>query len=179
MSVLNWLSNPGPPWLGLQVTSEADRKWNISHVLGANPVDRIVRVVRGHKMRTIEGLMNEFGAAFQFFEAFGENWHALNDCLCYLDEWMPAASYVVVVRNVELVLIDESAAELGWLLVTLHEVAQFWSAAIADNDRFDRPSVPFHSLLQCEGTHRGLVESRISQALSQIGKDRIVTVGAF
>ena len=50
-------------------------------------------------MRRLPDLMNEFGAALQFFDGFGENWHALKECLSYLDEWLPATAYVLVVSN--------------------------------------------------------------------------------
>ena len=68
--------------------------------------------------------MNEFGAAFQFFYGFGENWLALNECLCYLDEWLPAEAYVIVVDHAEEVFRDETDLEIHALLDTLHEVGR-------------------------------------------------------
>ncbi len=65
--------------------------------------------------------MNEFSAAFQFFDGFGENWGALEECLCYLDEWLPADGYVVLIEGVEFLLAEE-ASEMPTLLRLLNRV---------------------------------------------------------
>lgn len=92
--------------------------------------------------------MDEFGAVFQFFEGFGENWHALNECLCYLDEWLPADAYVLVITDA-LSVLAQQPAERQWLFRVLTEVAEWWATPIEDNDRFNRPARPFHTVLQC------------------------------
>ena len=103
-----------------------------------------VRQLRGRKMRTTQELMNETGAAFQLFTGFGENWYALRECLEYLDEWMPADAYVIVVENSELLLDRSPVEEMTAFLVTLQDVGEWWSKPIIDNDRFNRHAVPFH-----------------------------------
>ena len=99
-------------------------------------------------MRSSASLMDEFGAALQFFDDFGENWHALSECLRYLDEWIPADAFIVVITNAQSVLIDERPQEASWLIKVLNEVGEWWSRPITDNDRFNRPATPFHTVLQ-------------------------------
>lgn len=98
-------------------------------------------------MRTTQALMNEFGAALQFFEGFGENWYALEECLEYLNEWLPADAYVLVVENAEELLQEEQPNQMSALLKTLHEAGESWAKPITDNDRFNRRAIPFHVLL--------------------------------
>jgi hypothetical protein len=90
--------------------------------------------------------MDEFGAALQFFEGFGENWHALEECLDYMDEWLPAEAYILVVEQAESILADEDDDQLAALFITMHSVGEWWSRAITDNDRFNRAALPFHRL---------------------------------
>jgi hypothetical protein len=91
--------------------------------------------------------MNEFGAALQFFEGFGENWYALKECLEYLDEWLPADAYILVIENSEELLEEEPPNQLSAFLKTLHEAGDFWMKPISDNDRFNRKGIPFHVML--------------------------------
>jgi hypothetical protein len=104
------------------------------------------RRLRGAKMRTKQSLMDEFGAALQLFEGFGENWHALEECLEYMDEWLPADAYIVLIEQADNVLADEGDDALAALLMTMQRVGDWWSRAITDNDRFNRPARPFHCL---------------------------------
>ncbi len=98
-------------------------------------------------MRNTESLMNEFSASLQFFDGFGENWHALEECLFYLDEWLPADVYTLVINNSEKLLIENDAEQMIALLTTLHRSGEWWSKPILDNERFNRKSIPFHTLL--------------------------------
>ena len=60
-----------------------------------------------------EALMNEFGAAFQFFEKFGDNWNALEETLGYIDEWLPADAYILTVERAEEVLREAEPSEMA------------------------------------------------------------------
>jgi len=124
-----------------------------THVLVASARYRrlgsVVVKVRGWKCRDVPSLMSEFGAAFQFFDGFGENWHALQECLCYLDEWMPGDGYVVVVERAGELLRD-APAELQWFVAVMNDVARWWSTPIEDNDRFNRPARAFHVVLEMD-----------------------------
>ena len=104
--------------------------------------------------------MDEFGAALQFFDGFGENWHALGECLSYLEEWLPGDSYVLVITEPFFVLGDSDEEELQWLLKVLEETGRWWSKPVVDNGRFNRPARPFHTVLQCDEESLVRVQSR-------------------
>jgi hypothetical protein len=106
--------------------------------------------------------MNEFAASLQFFDGFGENWYALQECLEYLDEWLPAEAYVRVIENAEELLNEEQPNQMSALLKTLHEVGESWAKPITNNDRFNRRAIPFHVLLNVS-------ESDSSAAQAMIG----------
>lgn len=109
--------------------------------------DSVIRKVRAWKCRDVRGLMSEFGAAFQFFEGFGENWHGLEECLSYLDEWLPGSGYVVAVERAEELLADEPD-ELRWFVAVMEDVANWWANPVVDNERFNRPPRAFQVVLE-------------------------------
>ena len=96
-------------------------------------------------MRTVDDLMSEFGAALQFFGGFGENWPALVECLSYLDEWLPADAYVLIVERSEEVLADEPA-DLPALMSAIDSAGRSFSVPVTSPERFTRPAIPFHAL---------------------------------
>ena len=91
--------------------------------------------------------MSEVGAALQFFDGFGENWHALEECLEYMDEWLPGDGYVLVVERAEELLLDEPR-ELRWFVAVMLDVARWWARPIEHNGRFNRPAKPFQVVLE-------------------------------
>jgi Barstar (barnase inhibitor) len=153
-----------PPWVVLQMSGSEDREQNQDTIFQREGVRVVTRRLRGGKMRSRQGLMDEFGAALQFFEGFGENWHALSECLSYVDEWLPADCYILVVTDSHLVLSDEKLEQLHWLLAVLGEVGAWWSTPIVDNDRFNRPAVPFHVLFKCPAAELDATRDRFDQA---------------
>ena len=165
-TTLDHLFRIDAPWIYVGHGEPERTKWNAAHFYSREGINVCVRRLRGKKMRTTAGLMNEFGAALQFFDGFGENWHALGECLSYLDEWLPADCYILVVENAEELLRDENAAQMVALLQTLHEAAEWWCKPIADNDRFNRNAAPFHVLLNAENTETSVVD-RICQIAAE------------
>lgn len=164
---LDFLWSPTPPWIYLGL-GEADRTaWTPSHFYSLDEVKVCTRRLRGWKMRSRASLMSEFGAALQFFEDFGENWYALEECLCYLDEWLPAEAYVIVIERAEELLVDDDDEGLRALLATLQAVGEFWSQPINEPDRFVRGAVPFHALLNVSPDQTGAVR-RIEEAAASL-----------
>ncbi len=139
-----------PPWIFVHPTSEEVRNWLPSYLYRAEGSSPIIWVLRGGKMRSLQGLMDEFGAALQFFEGFGENWDALEECLCYLDEWLPGDAYILVISKPQELLSQESDEELAVFRRVIARVGEWWSRPITDNDRFNRPAIPFHLVLRCD-----------------------------
>jgi Barstar (barnase inhibitor) len=137
-----------PPWVVIRMLSGEDAKWLPSVLYGKENTAPVIRTLRGRKMKTYDGLMNEFGAALQFFDGFGENWNALSECLFYMDEWLPGEAYILVITNPQNMLIDEEQAELETFLRILNRVGDWWSRPIVDNGPYNRPAVPFHVILQ-------------------------------
>lgn len=116
----------------------------------------VVRAVRGRKARTVEGLFDEFAAAFQFPHYFGENWAAFRDCIADLD-WLPfRPGVVVLIYGAEQVLQDAHPAELGTFIAALSAAAEEFAEAVVDGEWWDRPAVPFHVVLQ--GAHADELE---------------------
>lgn len=65
-----------------------------------------VRLVRGRKMRALDGVFDEVSAACQFPYYFGENYAALAECLGDLD-WLNASSVVLMISGFSELLADE------------------------------------------------------------------------
>ena len=142
------LFEPRPPWIVLDLLAQDEQTKLPEYLYHDENFSTLIRVLRGKRMRSRQALMNEFAAAFQFFEGFGENWYALKDCLIYLDDRFHIDRYIVVVTRPQEVLSDEPEEELGWFIQTLQEVGEWWSRPITDNPPFDRPAIPFHTVLQ-------------------------------
>lgn len=147
-SSLRRIYEPLPPWIFRHSRSPEESHSIESHYYNPDDLDAVVRVLRGARMKRSASLMQEFAAAFQFFEGFGENWPALEECLSYLDEWLPAAAYIVVITKPELMLSEESSPERETLLAVLERVGEWWSQPITNNGRFNRGPVAFHTVLE-------------------------------
>ncbi len=124
-----------------------------------HPSGWVVRTLRGSKMKSFQGMMDEFGAALQFFDGFGENWHALGECLNYLDEWLPAEAYLLEVTHPQL-LLEEDPEQLFWFLKVMDETHAWWSKPILDNGRYNRPAVPFHVILRATESECAATQQR-------------------
>jgi hypothetical protein len=164
---LDYLYRVEPPWIYVGPGEAERKKWIPSYFYSRPGISVCVRSLRGKKMRTTQALMNEFGAALQFFEGFGDNWYALEECLEYLDEWLPSEAYVLVVESAEQLLIEEQPNQMAALLKTLHLVGDWWAKPITDNDRFDRGEIPFHVLLNVSDTDPSAVARLIASAQAE------------
>jgi Barstar (barnase inhibitor) len=104
----------------------------------------IAKILRSSKMKTLDGVFDEFAAAFQFPYYFGENYAAFDECLSDLP-WTPRCAYAVMIIQAEQFLEDDPV-ELATTLRTLSNVAHNLSLPIQDGAQWDRAAIPFHVL---------------------------------
>ena len=67
-----------------------------------------------------EALLKAIAAALDFPDWFGENWDALEDCLCDLS-WRKSAGHVLVFEQAR------EGDELGVLIDVLRSAAEYWA----------------------------------------------------
>ena len=138
---MDWLrlASAGEPCLHLWSGSPAD-------LVDEAPAERgpMLRWLRGSRMRTRSGFMDEWGAAAQFPPHFGGTWDSLRDCLADLPE-----GGLFLVLEADQVLRDAPLAEIATLFEVLLQVAG------------DLAPQPFHLVLQVEPAHRGRLVERL------------------
>jgi hypothetical protein len=105
------------------------------------------RVVRGRKMRSLDGLFDEFAAALQFESYFGENWPAFAECLSERDDLSPSAGLSVLVLEPNQVLADAHDAELPVLVRIIQSTAVTYAEPIERGEWWDRAAIPSTLLL--------------------------------
>ncbi len=98
-------------------------------------------------MTNLEGLYREFATAFKFPDYFGKNFNALDECITDL-EWLPAAGYLLVINNAEVLLDKESGYALESLLSILDGAGEEWSTPVVQGEDWDREGLPFHTILK-------------------------------
>lgn len=147
-----------PSWCSL-VTLRQGLVWSAA----LEPAGRVVRRLRGRKMRTWAALMDEVGAALQFGDYFGENLSALDECLSDLD-WLPTdQGYVLVVVDPQEVLVEEAASpggpdqELENLIDVLATAAATYAEPVELGEAWDRPAVGFDVILAPAAEHQDRV----------------------
>ncbi|MEV8251698.1 barstar family protein [Microbacterium sp. NPDC076768] len=146
-TTLSYLWTTSPPWISVGHGEPGSAKRIPSYFYNpSDSSDVCVRKLRGWKMRSYEGLMDEFGAVFQFFDGFGENWPALGELLQIMDDWLPAKAYVLVIERAEEVLADDPV-ELPTFLKVLNYVGDAWAEAVDGPEQHVRPPIPFHALM--------------------------------
>jgi hypothetical protein len=149
------LQTPTPPWFLILETSSGNAyEWAWRVAAGG----AMVRVLRGHKMRTTEALFNELGAALQLPSYFGENWPGLDECLADLS-WMPALPRVLLFVQAVEILADEKSELLDLFSDVLVRAAEGWAEPLDRDLAWDRPALPFHAVLQVTAEDRPTVAS--------------------
>jgi len=120
-----------------------------------------LRVARGFRMMTYREFHNELSAVWQFIPGYGENYNALLDMLTDLPElcddlgpeFRPYDSYIMVVTNAHKLLCDEDFDALRGFLEILTDAGEDLAQPTDYHDRFSRPGVPFHTVLEYPPEH--------------------------
>lgn len=155
------LFQPGEPAFYLAVMDESPFA-DLSLQLASSNSKAVVRVIRGHKSTSHESFFNEVAAALQFPYYFGENWDAFNDCITDL-EWLPGEAYLLLVSNASFLLFDEELEDFRALIRLLAGANQEWAAP----DKYlpqNRPSTPFHVVVQCTTSSVAAFVAKLAQA---------------
>jgi hypothetical protein len=130
---------------------------------------RTVRIVRGRKMRTVEALSTEFAFVLRFPSYFGENWGAFDESMADL-EWLPPGNgYLIVIQDAASVFAEEPPEQLAILVKILTGAAVEWAQPVSLGEWWDRPSVPFHVVLQGSAELESAFQQRWTLAGARIG----------
>lgn len=135
-----------------------DGKSELSSKFSADDRGLVLRYVRGKKMRSLQGVFDEFSAALQFPWYFGDNRDAFDECIADR-EWLPRASrHVVVIFDAETVL-EGNRTELEWLIASLQNA-----------NSMDSEAPPLQILLQSEVRDPRAVDTSWGAAGAQISR---------
>lgn len=146
-----------PPYLYLIIASPKEFGAYAYKLNYEKTCEFAVRVVRGNKMRNLDDLYDEFAAALQFPDYFGENWAAFDECLADLD-WLPAAGYVLFVSNAIEVLSEEPEKQFATFVSILSGTCKEWAQA--------KTPKPFHVLFQCMESDVETLRRRVQSTLA-------------
>lgn len=149
---------PETTWLHLWIGSPTDFETSLNALPAAGVA---VRRVRGQKMRTKAGLMDELAAALQLPSTFGENWDALNDALRDLHQF-GNQPLTLAVTEASAVLRDAPAAERRVFWSILAEAAKMPPPKKTLAARA-RPGA-VHVVLQCTADARTDLEHALKSA---------------
>jgi hypothetical protein len=133
-----------PPWAFIYAVAKEDAyelSWRVQAAGG------VARVIRGSKMRTVDGFFDELAAALQFPAYFGENWPALQECLTDL-MWLRGPAYLLVVADSDRLFQDEPIDPLPTLLKIIEVSANEWATPSPHEKPWAHGRVPFHVVFQ-------------------------------
>ncbi len=107
----------------------------------------VARVLRGRKMQSAAKVFDEFGAALQFPDYFGENWDALDECLGDLS-WLQGTAYTLLITDTAQVLRQEPAEQFRLFFSVLGHAATYWASPSQTGSTWPHGAVPFHVVVQ-------------------------------
>ena len=161
------LYNMVPPWVLLESVKDEDKRFIPAALYQRDSTNNrcliVVRVLRGRNMRTEDALLNELSAALQFDNVFGDNWNSADEDMTAIYEWMPGDAYIIFVRNAQEVLCDEEPDRLRTFLEVMNHAGEDWSKPVTDNRQYNRPAVPFHTVITYPINKKQEVSDRYQQ----------------
>jgi RNAse (barnase) inhibitor barstar len=94
---------------------------------------------------TLDDFFVAVSSVLEFPDYFGNNWEALKDCLTDLD-WLSGNSYFLIFENSERLFANQPVERAAFLRI-MNLVAEEWSIPVTSGEWWDRPSIPFHVVL--------------------------------
>ncbi len=101
-------------------------------------------------MQTFDAFYDEIYKKFHAPDYAGKNFNALRDILTDLSWLINRSRYIVFFQNAEEILIKEQENALQGFLEILEAVGSKWSQPVKKGEAWDRPAMPFHSILQVQ-----------------------------
>ncbi len=154
------------PWILFLETKKGDFDDLLINFRNEQNVNNVAVLLRGGKMRDVNGLFNEFSSALQFPSYFGENWNAFHECVNDLG-WMPADNYVLGINDVQELLMDAAEEDLRAFFDLLEETCDAWSKPLDLDEEWGRKGKPFHVILQYERENKPVIEKRFSAFMKE------------
>ncbi|MBV1832055.1 barstar family protein [Komagataeibacter sp. AV436] len=105
-------------------------------------------ILSGSLMQTLDAFYDEIYKKFHAPSYAGKNFNALWDILTDLSWLINRSRYIVFFQNAEVILIKEQEKALQGFLEILEAVGREWSQPVQQSEWWDRPAMPFHSILQ-------------------------------
>lgn len=112
-----------------------------------NGFDARVIVLEGEQCKSFASLLKEFKERFFFPDYFGYNFNALDECLSDL-EWLEAEKYLVVIRDIDLVLSKDPGAFNDFILI-MEATVKEWNQGRQYGAQSNLPK-PFDVVFHCE-----------------------------
>ena len=104
-------------------------------------------ILDGLKMKTFDGLYDEFSKILRLPDYFGRNLNALDECLNDL-EWLNIDKVLIVIINSDFILSREHNVGCDVIIELLEGAGAEWSKPIENRGQWDRLPVPFHAIIQ-------------------------------
>lgn len=149
MPFIDHLRSTDPPWVQLVVLKE-EQEFDFEDLRTQLP-GYVIKVADGTECKNRSDLFSEFARLLEFPAYFGRNWDALDECITDL-EWMPGLGYVLIVKNADRLLSEETHGNYGIFIRTMKKAGEEWSTP--QTGEWARPGVAFHLLLTVSESKR-------------------------
>jgi RNAse (barnase) inhibitor barstar len=138
LTLTAYLQSTKAPWTSLLVVEPGQRAESLVHA----PDGYALKVIKGVKCQTTDGLLTECAHVLDFPDYFGHNWDALEECLADL-EWLPAKGYILLITDAAHVLPDDETHYETFLEI-LCDAGEAWGNGQAEMGA--QRATPFHVL---------------------------------
>lgn len=142
MPFIEHLRSTDPPWVQMLILKQG-QEFAFEHLQIQLP-GYIVKVADGSDCKNRSDLFTQLARLLEFPAYFGRNWDALDECITDL-EWMPGRGYVLIVKNADRLLSEETQDIYDIFIRIMKKAGEEWSTPQAGE--WARSGIPFHVLL--------------------------------